>query len=311
MPGLDDLVRRWRFRRNASATVALCDSLAEAAALPGAKADPALIDEVGQFASVLAPPEVRVLVAAGRMRLASGDTHEAESLLVRAEALEPSPDLVRLIAEARLRRGDAEGAARAFERCVEGGVNDADTLALKACAEAVARAQAASGPDSAAREVEREIGAPGSRYRLPYPRVAATVPRPPPSTDHDVTVQGGPDRGLLKAAGAPPDATVRQPLAEVLAMAVGSRRSAVSLEPATAPEADAAAASPAAQLPRAPARTYGPGQMIAVFAAGIAVGAATVYWIGMSGLFSEPPAPASPPASAPARAPQPAPGRAK
>ena len=248
MPGLDDLVRRWRFRQNAATTVVLCDALVEAAALPGAETDPTLIDEVGSFALELAPEEARVLVAAGRMYLAGGHALDAVRLLVHAEELEPSPDLTRLVAEALLRRGDAEGAVLAFERCIRGGVDDADTVTLHACAQTFARIQEAAGLDATAREVERELGLPGTRYWLPCPRIAATIPRPPPATDHAATVEGAPDYALLRAAGAQ-QRTMRQPLEEVMAMAVDSRPSALPPAAPKSPGADAAARkrSPSAQ----------------------------------------------------------------
>jgi hypothetical protein len=145
-----DLLSAWSSEPHAPGTIALCNWLAGIgpAPWPVPYVDRDRLLEFGQRAANVHASRAPVLLALGRMFLAWRELSAALTTLVRAASLAPHEPLpFRLLGEVLFRRGDAQRAARVFERAMAGGMTDADT---RAWADA-ARAYAAQPGGEAAR----------------------------------------------------------------------------------------------------------------------------------------------------------------
>ncbi|MBK6461614.1 MAG: hypothetical protein IPF92_11460 [Myxococcales bacterium] len=106
----EELIARWRARRDAANTLAVADSLRRGR-------DPGAAAEVAAHVERHLTSDVGVLMATARMCLANGLLPEAQQLLGLGTKLAPrSGILLRLLGEVQLRRGDAERAEKTLER---------------------------------------------------------------------------------------------------------------------------------------------------------------------------------------------------
>lgn len=188
------LIAKWRTDPRASTTILLCAALTECA--DGTRARPAdfrvLVDELGRVLSGLHASDANVLIAAGRMLLASEELLEAQRLGLMAAKLAPEdPRPFRVLGEVMLRRGDAHRALRALERAVAGGVSDPQTAAWLERAKAYGIMQDASGAEAVARDLKWTLAALGGRPSS-VPRSLAPAPaRTPSERSPDTTPSPG------------------------------------------------------------------------------------------------------------------------
>jgi len=195
LPGLDQLIQRWRANPRPAVTLALCQSLAEYG--EDKRRDAAshsdewasyleLTNEIGSVIDKQHAAEIDVLVTAARMHLSAGAILWAQQVAIRAAKLRPDePAAFRVLGEALLRRGDAKRAIRALERAVEGGLDDARTRVWRDRAKFYADMQEKRGPDAVRDEVRRVLGTKASQMPPPggagtsLPPGVLSMPAPP------------------------------------------------------------------------------------------------------------------------------------
>lgn len=172
MSQLDELLAKWRSKRNAAHAIAVCAEIARLA-----RAD--LAREVGTAAERLFSRDLDVMLALGRMYLACSMLPEAQAALVVAGKLDGEDERpFRLLAETLLRRGDAARAERVLARALALGADDAETRALLAKVPSLVALQKRSGAQAVASEVRRSLA---SHKDAPPARAPAVrVPQAPP-----------------------------------------------------------------------------------------------------------------------------------
>jgi len=202
LPGLDQLIQRWRADPRPAVTLALCQSLADYG--EDKRRDSAshadewasyleLTNEIGSIIDKQHAAEIDVLVAAARMHLSAGAILWAQQVAIRAAKLRPDePAAFRVLGEALLRRGDAKRALRALERAIEGGLADARTRVWRDRAKFYSDMQEQRGADAVRDEVRRVLGtkasqmAPASGTGASLPPGVLSMPAPPGRIGVDV-----------------------------------------------------------------------------------------------------------------------------
>lgn len=117
---IDELVQRWKQNPSPAATIALCEALRESPR-------PALVQQVGEFATQRHAADSGVLVSVARMYIEAHRFGDAQSVLVAAGKLAPRDGTIyRWLGECLLRRGDADRAEKVLERAIQLGVRDAE-----------------------------------------------------------------------------------------------------------------------------------------------------------------------------------------
>ena len=182
-------MREWRRAPSSATTIALCDELRSSAyALSAAQVDTLAAHVERRFRG-----DPRVLLALGRLQIACGALVEAEATFLQAARQAPwasGPTL--MLGETLLRRGDADGAIRFFERARELARGTADTLPLDgdpdawlAFARELASLQRSRGEGAVVGAVTAEhlsCGASHIRRRAADPHASPTrAVRPPPA----------------------------------------------------------------------------------------------------------------------------------
>ena len=151
MGALDELLASWRSNPDADSTVALCAYL-------GATGQESLVREVGGTAQTWHGQDATVMLSVGRMYLDAGLLPEAQSALVNAGKTGGSnPKPFRYLGEVLLRRGDASRAEKVLVRCMQLGLDDADTRHWHDRASFYIALQKRVGPLAVATEVEKAL----------------------------------------------------------------------------------------------------------------------------------------------------------
>ncbi len=174
------LVAKWRSDQRASTTILLCSALAECG--EGVRDKPAdylaLVTELARVGSALFASDANVLIAAGKMLVAAEDLLDAQRVgLLAAKVAPDDPRPFRLLGEVMLRRGDADRATRALERAVDGGAEDAQTIAWLERARAYRPMQRSRGPEAVAHDLKWTLTALGGQPSG-TPRSSAPPPEP-------------------------------------------------------------------------------------------------------------------------------------
>lgn len=159
--------------------VAMCDELAILAEQSPGSLEPRLAIEIGAEAEKHFPKDFEVLLATGRLYLASGELHRALKPLIEAARIASEPRALRFLGEVFLRLGDARHAAMSFERAIKRGATDPETKAWHESARGYMPVQEQHGAAHVAGLVEsakQNVGADddddeGSlpRFRTPFP----------------------------------------------------------------------------------------------------------------------------------------------
>jgi hypothetical protein len=170
---VENLLREWRASPERALTIALCDALADRGAIPAGTTDYEVVLHVGGYAGVRYGEDPEVLVAVGRMYLVAGEMRRALTPLAQAAKLSSSPAAFRLLGVLLLRMGQAKRAVQAFDRAIEGGIDDAETRAWHASAEAYKQVQEELGAEVVAERVAQGLE---TRQPLDGGGVASSVP---------------------------------------------------------------------------------------------------------------------------------------
>ncbi len=118
---IDELVQRWKQNPSPAATIALCEALRDSPR-------PALVQQVGEFATQRHAADAAVLVSVARMYIEAHRYGDAQAVLVAAGKLAPRDGTIyRWLGECLLRRGDADRAEKVLERAIQLGSRDAET----------------------------------------------------------------------------------------------------------------------------------------------------------------------------------------
>lgn len=150
-----ELLSRWRQDPDPGTMVALCNELAVAAERRPGSVNADLVLDVGREAEAHYPGHFEVLLAVGRLLLASGQLHRALKPLIEAARLASEPRALRFLGEVFLRLGDARHATMAFERAVKRGGGDEETRGWLEAAKGYLPLQEAHGTDYVAKELAR------------------------------------------------------------------------------------------------------------------------------------------------------------
>jgi len=175
-----DLLAKWRQSPDPSSMVALCDQLADAAEQSPGSLTAAIAIEIGTEAEKHYPNSFEVLLATGRLYLASGQLHRALKPLIEAARFASEPRALRFLGEVFLRLGDARHAAMSFERAIKRGATDPETKAWHESARGYVPVQEQHGAKHVAGLVEKanaHVAADESdddkdslpRFRTPFP----------------------------------------------------------------------------------------------------------------------------------------------
>lgn len=220
---VENLLREWRASPERALTIALCDALADRGAVPAGTTDYEVVLHVGGYAGVRYGEDPEVLVAVGRMYLVAGEMRRALTPLAQAAKLSSSPAAFRLLGVLLLRMGQAKRAVQAFDRAIEGGIDDAETRAWHASAEAYKQVQEELGAEVVAERVAQGLE---TRQPLDGGGVASGVPG---------TVPGGFSAAAADAAAPmPPPRAMMSSVTEVMP----SRMSAGDFVPPPFPMAE-------------------------------------------------------------------------
>jgi predicted Zn-dependent protease len=118
---IDELVQRWKQNPSPAATIALCEALRDSPR-------PALVQQIGEFATQRHAADAAVLVSVARMYIESHRFGDAQAVLVAAGKLAPRDGTIyRWLGECLLRRGDADRAEKVLERAIQLGARDAES----------------------------------------------------------------------------------------------------------------------------------------------------------------------------------------
>jgi tetratricopeptide (TPR) repeat protein len=140
----------------AGATIELCNSFAEYA--EAGAYNRALLIDAGRHAVQRYPDQVDVLVAVGRMYLAADELAPAQAILEQAARRAPQDGrVVRLLAGALLRLGDARGAEELVEAAIARGVSEREMRSFRASMKEFADAQRVHGKEAVPRELKRRL----------------------------------------------------------------------------------------------------------------------------------------------------------
>ncbi len=144
---IDELVQRWKQSPSPAATIALCEALRESPR-------PALVQQIGEFATQRHAADSGVLVSVARMYLEAHRYGDAQAVLVAAGKLAPRDGTIyRWLGECLLRRGDADRAEKVLERATQLGARDAETQLWLERARVFRPMQAKAGTRAVAAEV--------------------------------------------------------------------------------------------------------------------------------------------------------------
>lgn len=166
MGAFEQLLEAWRSNPDSDSTVALCARLS---ATP--RED--LVREVGVRAEQWHGNDGEVMLAVGRMYLASGLLAESQAALVNAgKANARDSRAFRYLGEVLLRRGDAGRAEKVLQRAMQLGASDAEAKLWHDRAVVYVALQRRVGPQAVAQEVARTLPSQVAQQPAPAPAVA-------------------------------------------------------------------------------------------------------------------------------------------
>ena len=198
----DALLAAWRASPSASIAVELAAALV---AEPETGERNQLIRAVGREARERFPDHADVLLAIGRMYLASDRLIEARSTLEHATSTAPAdPRVAAALGEALLRIGDAKKARAVLGPPAARGKLDASARTWVDLATRLSAIQDAAGQDAVAREVVRALaGAPPAKRTLVGFPAAHLGLSEPPRDAAERTPSAGPPAPMLRPSTPP------------------------------------------------------------------------------------------------------------